>query len=89
MACVRDGKVLKLKLIDMDWAGHAGRPVYPALLNTKNIVWAEGMAPGTVLKQKHDIHLLYLQNDKVTQFVVNDGRWMFPTSVHVSELDVD
>ncbi|KAL3155473.1 hypothetical protein ABBQ38_011028 [Trebouxia sp. C0009 RCD-2024] len=89
MVCVRGGEVLRLKLIDMDWAGAAGRVVYPALINTKNIVWPDGVAPGKVLEQKHDIELLHLQGNRATQFVVNDWKLMFATSVQVSEMDVD
>lgn len=89
MVCVKDGKVLKLKLVDMDWAGAAGRVVYPALLNTKYIVRPEGAAPGKVLEQKHDIDLLHLQSNRATQFVVCDWRSMFSSSVEVSEMDMN
>jgi hypothetical protein len=78
-----------LKLIDMDWAGVAGRVVYPALLNTKNIAWPDGVAPGKVLQQKHDVDLLRLQCNKTTHFLVNEWRVMFLTSVQISEMDVD
>ena len=89
MVCVRDGEVVKMKLIDMDWAGAAGRVVYPTLLNTKNIAWPEGVAPGKMLEQKHDIDLLRFQGNIATQSFVNDWRKMFPTSVQVSDMDVD
>ena len=89
MVCVRNGEVLKLHLIDMDWAGSAGTVVYPALLNTKNIAWPDGVAPDKVLEQKHDIDLLHLQCNRTTQLLVNDWRMMFLTSVQVSEMDVD
>jgi len=89
MVCVKSGEVLKLKLIDMDWAGVAGRVIYPALLNTKNIAWPDGVAPGKVLQQKHDVDLLRLQCNKTTHFLVNEWRMMFLTSVQISEMDVD
>lgn len=89
MICVKDGKVLKLKLVDVDWGFAAGRVVYPALLNTKYIVWPEGVAPGKVLEQKHDTDLLHLQSNRATQSVVCDWRSMFSSSVEVSDMDMD
>ena len=73
----------------MDWAGLAGGVVYPALLNTKNIAWPDGVAPGKMLERKHDIDLLHLQCNRTTQFLKNDWRMMFLTSVQVSEINVD
>lgn len=89
MVCVKNGKVLKLKLVDMDWAGAAGSVVYPALLNTKNIAWPQGVAPGKVLEQKHDIDLLRLQGNETTQFMVCNWRSMFSSNVDVSEMDME
>lgn len=69
MVHVLEQEVLQLKLIDMDWAGAAGRVVYPVLLNTKNIAWPEGVGPGKVLEQKHDRDLLHLQTNTGTRFL--------------------
>ena len=38
---------------------------------TKDIAWPDGVAPGKVLEQKHDIDLLHLQCNRPTQFLVN------------------
>lgn len=63
--------------------------MYLALLNTKNIAWPVGVGPGKVLEQEHDIDLLHLQGDRVTQVLVSDWRSMFSSSVEVSEIDLD
>lgn len=89
MVLVEAGKVKQLKLIDMDWAGSIGSAHYPVLLNTKNIVWPDGVGPGQALQQKHDIELLHLQVDSATRAATNDWRAMFAHSVQVSDMDVD
>ena len=71
MVLVEAGKVKQLKLIDMDWAGSIGSAHYPVLLNTKNIVWPDGVGPGQALQQKHDIELLHPQVYSATRAANN------------------
>ena len=52
------GKIIALRLIDLDWAGIAGKAKYPILLNTMSIQWPVGVAPGHTLQQHHDLQLL-------------------------------
>lgn len=77
MVCVQDGEVIKLKVIDMDWAGAAGTVVYPALVNTERVVWPEGVAPGKVLEQRHDRELLHLQGSKAYSLLSMTGERCF------------
>ena len=76
MIHVRDGEILELKLIDMDWAGAAGRAVYPSLLNVKHLECIDGMEPGRVLDQAHDISLLHLKCTRAVHRLHTDCRWM-------------
>jgi len=89
MVLVESGKVKQLKLIDMDWAGSVGSAHYPVLLNTKKIVWPDGVGPGQALQQKHDIELMHLQVYSATRAANNNWRAMFAHSVQVSDMDVD
>lgn len=79
------GPTTSWHVLEMD---AAGRVVYPTLLNVKTIAWPEGVGPGKVLEQKHDIDLLHLQGNRATQFVVIDWRMMMSTSIQVSEMNV-
>jgi hypothetical protein len=46
-------------LVDFDWSGEVGVVKYPPTLNTSGeIRWAEGVKPGTEIKQKHDVDML-------------------------------
>lgn len=89
MVLIEAGKVKQVKLIDMDWAGTAGSTHYPTLLNTRSIVWPDGVGPGQALQQKHDLELLQLQVNPATRAAANDWRAMFAHSVQVSDMDVD
>lgn len=89
MVLIEAGRVKQVKLIDMDWAGTVGSTLYPTLLNTRSIVWPDGVGPGQALQQKHDLQLLQLQVNSTTRAAANDWRAMFPHSMQVSDMDVD
>ncbi|KAL3158975.1 hypothetical protein ABBQ32_011373 [Trebouxia sp. C0010 RCD-2024] len=89
MVLIEAGKVKQVKLIDMDWAGTVGSTQYPTLLNTRSIVWPDGVGPGQALQQEHDLQLLQLQVNPATRAAANDWRAMFAHSVQVSEMEVD
>ena len=64
----RSRRIIELRLIDLDWAGIAGKAEYPILLNTKSIQWPRGVAAGQALQQNHDVELLNLQASPETAF---------------------
>ena len=66
LVLLRLGKIIGLKLIDLDWAGIAGIAKYPMLLNTRSILWPDGVAAGLPLHQRHDLELFDLQVDPAT-----------------------
>ena len=48
----------RLCLIDFDWAGHADKTRYPLFMNRIDIVWADEVGDGKVLKPAHDDYWL-------------------------------
>lgn len=66
MVHVKDNAVLDLRLIDMDWAGVVGAARYPSFLNTKTIIWPQGVGSGQLIQQAHDLELLRLQVSPAT-----------------------
>ena len=66
LVLMHSGRIKDLKLIDLDWAGIAGKEKYPILLNTRAIQWPDGVEPGRTLQQKHDLELLDLQVNPAT-----------------------
>ncbi|KAL3147719.1 hypothetical protein ABBQ32_002462 [Trebouxia sp. C0010 RCD-2024] len=89
MVRVKDNAVMDLKLIDMDWAGVVGTARYPSLLNTKTIIWPQGVGPGQLLQQAHDLELLQLQVSPDTRYAEVSWRKMVTYSLELSDMDVD
>lgn len=89
MVRIKDNAVIDLKLIDMDWAGVVGTARYPSLLNTKTIIWPQGVGPGQLLQQAHDLELLQLQVSPDTRFAELSWRKMVTHSFELSDMDVD
>ena len=58
MVLMEDSKVVKLKFIDMDWAGPEDVARYPVLINMEAIEWPDGVGPAQPMKQEHDRALL-------------------------------
>ena len=89
MVLIEAGKIKQVKLVDMDWAGTVGSTEYPTLLNTRSIVWPDGVGPGQALQQEHDLQLLQLQVKPATRVAASDWRAMFAHSVQINDMDVD
>ena len=89
MVRIKDNAVMDLKLIDMDWAGIVGTARYPSLLNTKTIIWPQGVGPGQLLQQAHDLELLQLQVSPDTRYAELSRRKMVTHSLELSDMDVD
>ena len=85
LVLMRLGKIVKLKLIDLDWAGLAGEETYPTLLNTVAIQWPDGVAAGLPLEQEHDLELLNLQTHPVRAAATVNWRLLTTQPVAVSE----
>lgn len=50
MVLIEVGKVQQVKMIDMEWARTVGSTQYPTVLNTRSIVWPDGVGPGQALQ---------------------------------------
>lgn len=46
---------IKVYLLDFDWAGEMGKAKYPPDLNTADIIWPAGVAPGGIIMKEHDL----------------------------------
>ena len=88
MVRIKDNAVIDLKLIDMDWAGTVGTARYPSLLNSK-ILWPQGVGPGQLLQQAHDLELLQLQVSPHTRYANLSWRKMVTHSLELSDMYVD
>lgn len=86
---IKDNAVVDVKLIDMDWAGVVGTARYPSVLNMKTVFWPEGVGPGRLLQQAHDLELLQLQLNPSLRYAANSWRNMVSYSVELSEMEVD
>ena len=83
---MHQGKIVELKLIDLDWAGPAGEAMYPTLLNTVAIQWPDGVAAGNPLEQEHDRELLNLQSHPVRRAATVGWRLLTPLKIEASEV---
>ena len=81
LVLMRQGEIVDLKLIDLDWAGLVGEAKYPILLNTKAIQWPEGVEAGAPLSQAHDLQLLDLQVSPATSGGKRDWRVLTPNLI--------
>lgn len=89
MVCVKDNAVVDVKLIDMDRAGVVGTARYPSVMNMKTIIWPEGVSPGQLLQQAHDLELLRLQLNPSLRYAVLSWRKMVSYDVKLSDMEVN
>ena len=85
LVLVRQGQIVELKLVDLDWAGLAGEETYPTLLNTVAIQWPDGVAAGQPLEQEHDLELLNPQTHPVRAAATVNWRLLTAQPIAVSE----
>lgn len=72
----------------MDWAGVVGTARYPSVLNMKTIIWPEGVGPGQLLQQAHDLELLRLQLNPSLRYAVVSWRKMVSYDMKLSDMEV-
>ena len=80
MVCVKDNAVVDVKLIDMDRAGVVGTARYPSVMNMKTIIWPEGVSPGQLLQQAHDLSCCGFSSTQACGMLCFPGeRWFHTT----------